>query len=241
MAYDREGSSISLIKPGRIDWEQVFSGAQMFHITGITPALSAAAADASLEAVKAAKALGLKASCDLNYRAKLWKYGRSAKDVMTELVRHTDVVIANEEDCQKSLGIAVKADVASGTLDTDAYRALTERVLDEYPNVSVIAVTLRESRSADHNEWSACINGRGGFVVSRKDSITDIVDRVGGGDAFAARLIYGLMSYGDNKRSLEFAVGANCLKHSIPGDFNRVSVKDVEKLITGDGSGRIQR
>lgn len=241
VVYDREGSSISLIKPGRIDWEQVFSVAQLFHITGITPALSAAAADASLEAVKAAKALGLKVSCDLNYRAKLWKYGRSAKDVMTELVRHTDVVIANEEDCQKSLGIAVKADVTSGALDTDTYRALTDRVLDEYPNVSVIAVTLRESRSADHNEWSACINGQDGFAVSRKYSITDIVDRVGGGDAFAAGLIYGLLELGDEKKALEFAVGASCLKHSIPGDFNRVSVKDVEKLITGDGSGRIQR
>ena len=241
VVYDREFSSISLVQPGSIDWARVFHGASWFHVTGITPALSASAAETALEAAKAAKALGLTVSCDLNYRAKLWKYGKTAQEVMTELVRYTDVVIANEEDCQKALGIEAKADVTCGYLDREAYRTLTDEIKRGFPNVSAVAVTLRESRCADHNEWTACLNGRDGFAVSRTYSITDIVDRVGGGDAFAAGLIYGLMTYQDEAQALEFAVGASCLKHAIPGDFNRVCVKEVERLVTGDGSGRIQR
>ena len=241
VVYDREVSSISMLKPGSIDWTKVFSNAGWFHITGITPALSETAAQVSVEAVKAAKEMGLTVSCDLNYRAKLWQYGKTAKQVMSELVAYTDIVIANEEDCQKSLGISADSHVEGGVLDADVYRVLTQKVLSEYPNIKMIAITLRESISANHNNWSACLNDRTDFLQSRKYSITDIVDRVGGGDAFAAGLIYGLHAYGDNKRALEFAVGASCLKHSIPGDFNRVGVQEVEKLITGDGSGRIQR
>lgn len=241
VVYDREFSSISLVQPGSIDWVRVFEGASWFHVTGITPALSASAAEIALEAAKAAKRLGLMVSCDLNYRAKLWKYGKTAQEVMTELVRYTDVVIANEEDCQKALGIEAKADVKCGSLDRDAYRELTDEIKRSFPNVSAVAVTLRESRCADHNEWTACLNGTNCFTVSRTYSITDIVDRVGGGDAFAAGLIYGLMTFQDEVKALEFAVGASCLKHAIPGDFNRVSVKEVERLVTGDGTGRIQR
>lgn len=196
----------------------------------------------SLEAVKAAKAAGVTVSCDFNYRGKLWKYGKTAPEVMTELVRYVDVGIANEEDCQKSLGISVKdVHVESGELDTSKYERLTEKVLDEFPDMSVLAVTLRESRSADRNGWSACMRDKSGFRVSRRYEITDIVDRVGGGDSFASGFIYGLNAYDDPQQSLEFAVAASCLKHSIIGDFNRVTVPEVEKLLGGDGSGRVQR
>ena len=241
VVYDREGSSISMVKTGSVDWTQVFENASWFHVTGITPALSASAAEVTLEAAKTAKAMGVTISCDLNFRAKLWKYGKSAKEVMTELIRYTDIVIANEEDCQKALGIEAKADVASGSLDRETYRTLTYEMKRKFANISLSAVTLRESRSADHNEWSACLNGRDGFAVSKTYSITDIVDRVGGGDAFAAGLIYGLLTYQDEKKALEFAVGASCIKHAIPGDFNRVNVKEAEHLVAGEGTGRIQR
>ena len=160
---------------------------------------------------------------------------------MAELVRYVDVGIANEEDCQKSLGITVDVDVASGDLDTAKYEALSSKVLQEYPDMSVIAITLRESHSADRNGWSACLRDADGFRLSRHYELTDIVDRVGGGDSFASALIYGLNAYDDRQQSLEFAVAASCLKHSISGDFNRVSVAEVQNLMGGDGSGRVQR
>lgn len=241
VVYDRAGASISLAKPGDIDWKKSFSGATWFHITGITPAISASAAELSMEAVKAAKEMGLTVSCDFNYRGKLWKYGKSAPEVMTELVKHVDVGIANEEDCQKSLGISVDVDVEGGVLDSAKYEALTNKVLDVFPNLKMIAVTLRESRSADSNGWSACLNDRNGFYLSRKYEISDIVDRVGGGDSFSGGLIYGLMNYENVEDALNFAVAASCLKHSISGDFNRISVSEVTKLMGGDASGRVQR
>ena len=192
--------------------------------------------------MKAAKAAGVTVSCDFNFRGKLWKYGKTAPEVMTELVKYVDVGIANEEDCQKSLDISVDVDVETGELDTAKYEALSEKVLDIYPDMSVIAITLRESHSADRNGWSACLRERGGdFKLSRHYEMTDIVDRVGGGDSFASALICGLNRYDDRQQSLEFAVAASCLKHSILGDFNRVSVSEVEKLMSGDGSGRVQR
>ena len=160
---------------------------------------------------------------------------------MTELVKYVDVGIANEEDCQKSLGITVDVDVESGELDTTKYEALSEKVLSEFPNMSTIAITLRESFSADRNGWSACLRDQDGFRLSRRYEITDIIDRVGGGDSFASALIYGLTAYEDRQQSLEFAVAASCLKHSISGDFNRVSVPEVEHLMGGDASGRVQR
>ena len=241
VVYDRSDSAIALAKPGDIDWEQSFEGADWFHITGITPAISATAMALSLESVKAAKDLGLTVSCDFNYRKKLWKYGKSAPEVMNELVKYVDVAIANEEDCQRSLGIRVDVDVESGSLDTDKYKALSDKVLAAFPNLALIGITLRESLSADHNNWSACLNDREAFYLSRKYEIRDIVDRVGGGDAFSGGLIYGLNTYENKQDALEFAVAASCLKHSISGDFNRVGVGDVEKLMGGDASGRVQR
>jgi 2-dehydro-3-deoxygluconokinase len=239
--YDRAGSSICEAKPGDFDWKKIFAGAKWLHITGITPALSESAAALSLEAVQAAKKHGLTVSCDFNYRGKLWKYGQTAPEVMTELVKFVDVGIANEEDCQKSLGITVDVDVESGELDTAKYEALSEKVLQQFPNMSVIAITLRESHSADRNGWSACLRDASGFKLSRRYDITDIIDRVGGGDSFASALIYGLNAYEDRQQSLEFAVAASCLKHSISGDFNRVSVAEVASLMGGDQSGRVQR
>ena len=241
VVYDRAHSAISECGPGDFDWSSIFDGAEWFHITGITPALTQSAADLSLEACKAAKAAGVTVSCDFNFRGKLWKYGKTAPDVMQELVKYVDVGIANEEDCQKSLGISVDVDVHTGELDTSKYEALSQKVLDIYPDMSIIAITLRESRSADTNGWSACLRDKDGFKLSRQYEITDIIDRVGGGDSFASGLIAGLNLYEDRQQGLEFAVAASCLKHSISGDFNRVSKAEVRNLLGGDGSGRVQR
>lgn len=241
VVYDRANAAIAEAKPGDFDWQAIFSDATWFHITGITPAISQSAADLSLEAVKAAKKAAVTVSCDFNFRGKLWKYGKSAPEVMNELVKYVDVGIANEEDCQKSLGIEADVRVESGDLDTKKYEALTQKVLDRFPNMSTIAVTLRESRSADRNGWSACLRDSVGFRLSRHYELTDIVDRVGGGDSFASAMIAGLNLYDDRQQSLEFAVAASCLKHTIAGDFNRVTVAEVENLMGGDGSGRVQR
>jgi len=242
VVYDREGSAIALAKPGAIDWDAAFSGAGWFHVTGITPAISQGAADLSLEAVAKARALGLTVSCDLNYRKNLWNYGKSAPEVMRELVRSVDVAIANEEDCQMSLGLAADADVHSGSLDSSTYQRLAEKALAEFPNLRKIAITLRESRSASHNGWSACLHDRERFLVSRHYEITHIVDRVGGGDSFAAGLIYGLLNLAGPQEALEFAVAASCLKHSVPGDFSRSTAAEVNQLLkSGGGSGRVER
>ena len=241
VVYDRAYSAMALAKNGDIDWDRAFEGVNWFHITGITPAISESAMELSLESVREAKKRGITVSCDLNYRKNLWKYGRSAPEVMGELVKYVDVAIANEEDVQKSLGIQLDVCVESGKLDNEKYRLLSDRVLEAYPNMKMIAITLRESRSADSNGWAACLNDREAFRLSRRYDIQDIVDRVGGGDSFAGGLIYGLNNYEDAQQGLEFAVAASCLKHSILGDFNRVSVSDVEKLMGGDGTGRVQR
>ena len=241
VVYDRAGSAIAEAQPSDIDWDAALDGARWFHISGITPALSASAAELSMAAVKAANAKGITVSCDFNYRGKLWKYGKSAPEVMTELVKFVDVGIANEEDCQKSLGISVDVDVESGELEIAKYEALTAKMLATFPNMSTIAITLRESRSADRNGWSACLRNADGFLHSRQYDITDIVDRVGGGDSFASGLIHGMLTYPTSRDALEFAVAASCLKHSISGDFNRVTAAEVEKLMKGDASGRVQR
>ena len=241
VVYDRDYSAIALAKQGSIDWDKAFEGVDWFHITGITPAISESAMELSLESVKAAKAKNIIVSCDLNFRKNLWNYGKKAPEVMTELAEYVDIAVANEEDCQKSLGISIDVNVEDGKLDRNAYKELSDKVLKEYPNMKMIAITLRESQSADINGWAACLNDRENFYVSRKYEIRDIVDRVGGGDSFAGGLIYGLNNYMDKKEALEFAVAASCLKHSIHGDFNRVSVSDVEKLAGGDASGRVQR
>ena len=239
--YDRANSAISTAKTGDIDWNRVFDRAEWFHITGITPAISESARQLAIESVKAASERGITISCDFNFRKKLWKYGKPATEVMPELVKYVNVGIANEEDCQKSLGIGINADVHSGQLDVSKYEALSNKVLDEFPSLKYMAITLRESKSADHNGWSACINDRKGFYLSKRYEMTHIIDRVGGGDSFAGGLIYGLNNYDNPEDALNFAVAASCLKHTISGDFNRVNVKDVEDLMNGDGSGRVQR
>ncbi|MCC6364470.1 MAG: sugar kinase [Bryobacterales bacterium] len=241
VVYDREYSSISLAKPGDIDWKKAFDGAGWFHVTGITPAISQSSAELALEAARAAHDLGLTVSCDLNFRKNLWKWGKKAHEVMPELFALTDVGIANEEDCQMTLGIEAGVDVHSGKLEREQYRILTDKVLAAYPNLKALAITLRESKSASHNGWSACLNNRSQFLLSRHYEITHIVDRVGGGDCFAAGLIYGMLTQPDHQAALEFAVAASCLKHSIPGDFNRFTADEVHALVKGGGSGRVQR
>lgn len=241
VVYDRENSAIALAKPGDIDWGRAFEGAGWFHITGITPALSQSAADVSMESLRAARSAGLTVSCDLNFRKNLWKYGKTAQQVMSDLFRQVDIGIANEEDCQAALGIHADVDVQSGHLDASAYRQLAEKVLSAYPNLKMLAITLRESKSASHNGWSACLHDRQDFELSRHYEITHIVDRVGGGDSFAAGLIFGLLNLPTHKDALEFAVAASCLKHSIPGDFARLSRTEVDQLIQSGGSGRVQR
>ena len=233
VVYDRAGSSIAEAKAGDIDWKKVFEGATWFHLTGITPAISQGAADLSLEAVKATKELGVHVSCDLNYRKNLWKYGKRADEVMTELVKCVDTVIANEEDFQKSLGLSAESSsaVEEGQIDVELYKKIASVAMAKYLNIKRVAITLRESKSANHNDWSACLYNGKDFFLSRKYSITDIVDRVGGGDSFGGGLIYGLNTYEDEKTALEFAVAASCLKHTISGDYNRVSVAEVESLM----------
>lgn len=241
VTYDRDGSAIANAKPADFDWERLFEGATWFHISGVTPAISAAAAELSLYAVKRAREQGLTVSCDYNYRRNLWKYGKKAPDVMRELVKHVQIGIANEEDCQKALGIEIDVDVQTGALEEQKYRMLAERVLDAFPNLEKQVITLRESRSADQNGWSAVLHNRKQFHHSKHYEITDIVDRVGAGDSFAGGLIYGLLTYRDDAKALEYATAASCLKHSVLGDFNLVSVADVEALMQGESSGRVQR
>lgn len=241
VVYDREASSVALSKPSDYDFNAIMDGATWFHVTGITPAVSQSCADCALDAMKAAKAAGATVSIDLNYRKKLWKYGKNAPEVMRELTKYADVVIANEEDIQKCLGIELDQDVTSGKLDKEAYRILTDKVKQQFPNVKQVAVTLRESKSADHNGWSAALNGTTGFYLSRHYEITDIIDRVGGGDSFSAGIIFGLSQYESEEYALNFAVAASALKHTIPGDFNLTRKSEVEALCKGDGSGRVQR
>ena len=238
--YDRAGSAMAIAEPGSINWEKALNGVNWFHTTGITPALSKTAMELTLEGVKAARDRGITVSCDLNYRNNLWKYGVNAPEVMREIAQYTDIAIANEEDIQKSLGII--SDIGTwDSLSREQYRLLGDKVLEAYPNMKAIAITLRESHSADWNGWGACLNDGRDFIVSKAYDIRDIIDRVGGGDSFAGGLIYGLCHYGDKQQALEFATAASCLKHSISGDFNRVTADEVEKLMSGDGTGRVQR
>lgn len=239
--YDRDSSALSGIEPGDIDWAKALSGIEWFHVSGITPAVSRKCADATIAAVKMAKSMRITVSFDLNYRAKLWNYGADAKAVMSEIAREADVLIGNEEDYQKSLGMEGPAPSAGGETDLDAYQAMCERTLRAFPNARLAAVTLRESRSADSNDWSAMLVSREGRYVSRKYSITDIVDRVGAGDSFSAGLIYGLIRLKDDRKALEYAVGLSCLKHTISGDLALVEPGEVEKLVGGDITGRVQR
>jgi 2-dehydro-3-deoxygluconokinase len=244
--YDREHSAIVESSPDIFDWDHLLDGAVWFHATGIAPALSPDMARAVREAMQTARSKGLTVSCDYNYRKNLWKYGKEAPEVMRELVSLVDVGIANEEDCQLALGIKIedtqgRRNPGEGRIDTAKYKLLCERVLEAFPNLRYQAITLRESFSADHNGWSACLHSRSEYLVSTHYDVTDIVDRVGAGDAFAAGLIYGMCNQMSDREALEFAAAASCLKHSIPGDMNFCTVEEVRQLMRGGGTGRIQR
>ncbi|MCU0452698.1 MAG: sugar kinase [Bacteroidetes bacterium] len=238
--YDRGGAAIAGVKPGMIPWKDVLNGAAWFHVTGITPALSALAADTTIEAVQAARAAGATVSCDLNFRKKLWSREK-AGDVMSKVCAHVDVLIANEEDAEMVFGIKAEgSDVHAGKVEADKYRSVADQLMKRFSSLKLVAITLRESLSASDNNWSAVAWDGKQFTESRKYSIR-IVDRVGGGDSFGAGLIYGLTKEMPTQSALDFAVAASCLKHTIPGDFNHVSVAEVEELLKGGGSGRVQR
>lgn len=262
--YDRAMSAAAMTEAESYNFQRLLTGASWFHISGVTPAISEAAADSALAAVKTAKDAGLTVSLDLNYRAKLWNYGKNNVDVMRALAQYADVIIANEEDIQKNLGIALKDSrdwmtgggpnetirehaMRMGQTRSDKlfpYKSLCHEVKRQFPNVSRVAVTLRESVSADVNGWQAVLNGTGGFFISRRYELSRIVDRLGAGDSFAAGLIYALTTSpycDDEQKALEFATAASCLKHSIPGDFNLSTKSEVEFLMAGNGNGRIQR
>jgi 2-dehydro-3-deoxygluconokinase len=241
--YDRAGSSFADIRPGMVDWPAVFADADGFHWTGITPAVSPSAAEACLEAVQTAKRLGITVSCDLNYRAKLWQWGKQAGEVMEGLVSQCDTAVGNEDDADKVFGIrAPESDVAAGKVEAEKYRFVCEALAKRFPNLQAVAVTLRGSLSASHNTWSGVLWTKGGFHTAPVYDILPVVDRVGAGDAFNGGLLHGLRAYpGDPQKALRFAVAASCLKHSVPGDAGIVTAAEVEQLMAGDASGRVSR
>ncbi len=242
--YDRAHSSIADMKPGMIDWEKVFEDAGWFHWTGITPAISQGAADACLEAVEVAAKMGVTISTDLNYRKKLWKYGVESEKVMTPLVEHCDIILGNEEDAEKHFGIHPEGvDVTKGdSVSAAAFESVCKQMMEKFPKAKKVITTLRGSISASHNSWSGVLYNGSETHEARTYQITHIVDRVGGGDSFMGGLIYGLLTYeNDDQKALDFAVAASCLKHTIIGDANQVTVDEVEKLMSGDASGRVSR
>ena len=243
VVYDRSGSSIATIERGMVDWKHAFADADWFHWTGITPAISAGLGDVCLEGIQVAREMGLTVSCDLNYRKNLWKWGKKASEVMPEMVKHCDIAVGNEEDADKVFGIkAPETDVQAGKVEADKYRSVCEELRKRFPSLRMVAITLRGSFSASHNTWSGVLWDQGTFHVAPTYDITHIVDRVGGGDAFVAGLIYGLRTYGDDRqKALKFAVAASCLKHSVFGDSNMVTVAEAEGIMAGDVSGRVSR
>jgi 2-dehydro-3-deoxygluconokinase len=239
--YDRAHSSMSEIRPGLIPWEEIFSKAKWFHFTGITPALSQSAADTCLEAVKIAKEKGLTVSCDLNYRAKLWKYGKTAGEIMSDLIRYVDTVVGNEEDCEKVFGIK-GADVESPEeVSAERYLSVAQKLMQRFANLNRVCITLRGSISATHNTWTAILYDGKKLYTTTKYDINYIVDRLGSGDAFTGALIYCLLRGKSEQESLDFATAASALKHSIMFDPNLVSVEEVESIIKRGGAGRVQR
>ncbi|KAA3615264.1 MAG: sugar kinase [Calditrichaeota bacterium] len=239
VTYDRSNSSISEVKPGMFDWDNILKGKDWFHTTGITPALSDSAAETTIEAVKKAKEYGLTVSCDLNYRNKLWSKAK-AKEVMSEVIKYVDVIISNEEDAADVFGIeAESTNVTSGKISVDHYKSVAKQ-LKELANAKYVAITLRESISASDNNWSAMLYTADEFYLSRKYPI-HLVDRVGGGDSFGGGLIHSLVNNNEPQEALEFAVAASALKQTIPGDMNLVSESEVLTVVNGDISGRVQR
>tara|TARA_R110001632_G_scaffold18712_5_gene57610 strand:+ start:3666 stop:4706 length:1041 start_codon:yes stop_codon:yes gene_type:complete len=245
VVYDRAHSAIAEIESGMIDWDAVFEGVEWFHWTGITPAISQGAADVCLEAVKAASRLGITISTDLNYRAKLWNYGGDRETIMTELTSYCDVVLGNEEDAEKHFGIKPEGlDITTQGHDVkaEAFLSVCTQMMEKFPRAKKVITTLRGSISASHNSWAGVLYDGIKMYQSPQYQITDIVDRVGGGDSFMGGLIYGLLKYPkDDQNALNFAVAASCLKHTIKGDANLATVSEVEKLMGGDSSGRVAR
>ncbi len=243
VVYDRAHSSISEIKPGMINWVKVFENTQWFHWTGITPAISQSAADALKEAIEVANRMGITVSTDLNFRKNLWKYGKKASEVMPELVAGCDIILGNEEDAEMVFGIKPEGvNVTGGHIDAAAYQSVCEQLMVRFPRAKKVIVTLRGSINANHNTWSGVLWDGKQLLKAPDYNITHIVDRVGGGDSFMGGLIYGLITYaGDDQKALNFAVAASCLKHTIHGDYNLVTVAEVENLMKGDGSGRVSR
>jgi 2-dehydro-3-deoxygluconokinase len=243
VVYDRANSALSEIQPGMVDWQKALDGAEWFHWTGITPAVSQGAADVCLEGIRAANEMGITVSCDLNYRKNLWKYGKKAGDVMPDLVAGCDIILGNEEDAEKVFGIHPEGvDVTKGHVEAEAYESVGRQLMDQFPRAKKAIITLRGSISASHNSWSGMLYDGQKLYEAPTYQITHIVDRVGGGDSFMGGLIYGLLTYpDDDQKALNFAVAASCLKHTIKGDFNMVTVAEVEKLMSGDASGRVSR
>lgn len=245
VVYDRAHSAIAEITPGMIDWDEVFDGVEWFHWTGITPAISQGAADACLEAVKAASRLGITISTDLNYRAKLWRYGGDREAIMTELTSYCDIILGNEEDAEKHFNIKPEGlDITTQGHEVtgQAFLSVCKQMMEKFPRAKKVITTLRGSISASHNSWAGVMYDGENMYESSQYQITHIVDRVGGGDSFMGGLIYGLLTYpDDDQNALDFAVAASCLKHTIYGDANLVTVAEVEKLMGGDSSGRVAR
>ena len=241
VTYDRDYTCFSNIKEGDFDWYSIFDDACWFHVSGITAAISEGSAAEALRAVKIAKELGLTVSLDLNYRAKLWNYGKKPIEIMPQIAEYADILISGGGDCQKMLGIIPKTEDASVEVNIDTYKDISQKAFERYKNLKLIAITIRRSLSGDHNTWAACISDRNEFYLTRTYDIADIVDRVGGGDAFSGGLIYGLHTYNDPKLAADFAIAASTLKHSILGDFNRVTVDEVTSLMESDGTVRIAR
>ena len=247
VVYDRAHSAIAEMEPGMVDWKSVFAGVEWFHWTGITPAISQGAADACLEAVKVASEMGITISTDLNYRAKLWQYcsDEHREKVMSDLTSYCDIVLGNEEDAEKHFGIKPEGlDITTQGehVKAEAFLSVCEQMMKRFPRAKKVITTLRGSISASHNTWAGVLYDGSTLFKTREYQITDIVDRVGGGDSFMGGLIYGLLTYpGDDQNALDFAVAASCLKHNIKGDANLATVDEVNKLMGGDASGRVAR
>jgi 2-dehydro-3-deoxygluconokinase len=244
VVYDRAHSGMASIEKGMVDWEAVFADAQWFHWTGITPAISQGAADACLEAIQTANKMGITVSTDLNYRKNLWKYGKKPSEIMPDLVAGCDIILGNEEDAEKHFDIHPEGvDVTQGdSVEAKAYISVGKQLMERFPRCKKVIVTLRGSISASHNSWAGVLYDGDRLYESPTYQITHIVDRVGGGDSFMGGLIYGLLTYpDDDQQALNFAVAASCLKHTIYGDANLSTIGEVEKLMSGDASGRVSR
>lgn len=247
VVYDRAHSAMSEIQIGMIDWDEAFDGVEWFHWTGITPAISQSAADACLEAVKIAHDKGITISTDLNYRAKLWKYcdNSQRENIMTELTSYSDIILGNEEDAEMHFDIkpeGLTVQIEGKEVKAEAFLSVCKQMMKKFPKAKKVITTLRGSISASHNTWAGVMYDGTTMLKSTQYQITDIVDRVGGGDSFMGALIYGLIEFqNDDQKALNFAVAASCLKHTIKGDANLVTIDEVNKLVEGDSSGRVAR